>query len=32
MVTTDDREVYEKLKRLRWCGIDKSTWERDQGR
>jgi perosamine synthetase len=32
MVTTDDPEVYEKLKQLRWCGIDKSTWERDQGK
>lgn len=30
MVTTNDPEVYEKLKRLRWCGISKSTWERDQ--
>jgi perosamine synthetase len=32
MVTTNDPEVHEKLLRLRWCGIDKSTWERDQTR
>jgi perosamine synthetase len=32
MVTTDDPYVYERLLKLRWCGIDKSTWERDQGR
>ena len=32
MVTTNDPEVYERLKQLRWCGINKSTWERDQGR
>jgi perosamine synthetase len=32
MVTTNDPEVYEKLKQLRWCGINKSTWERDQSR
>lgn len=32
MVTTDDPEVAAKLRRLRWCGIDKSTWERDQGK
>lgn len=32
MVTTNDSEVARKLKALRWCGIDKSTWERDQSR
>lgn len=32
MVTTHDRAVYDRLKPLRWCGIDKSTWERDQGK
>lgn len=32
MVTTNDPEVYERLKQLRWCGINKSTWERDQSR
>lgn len=30
MVTTNDEDVAKKLKALRWCGIDKSTWERDQ--
>lgn len=28
MITTNRAEFYEKLKRLRWCGIDKDTWER----
>lgn len=32
MVTTNDEEVYERLKPLRWCGIDRSTWERDHDR
>lgn len=32
MVTTNSLEVYNRLKPLRWCGIDKSTWERDQGK
>jgi perosamine synthetase len=32
MITTDDPYVYERLLKLRWCGIDKSTWERDQSR
>lgn len=32
MVTTNDLDVYNRLKPLRWCGIDKSTWERDQGK
>lgn len=32
MVTTNDPEIYESLKQLRWCGINKSTWERDQSR
>lgn len=30
MITTDNKEVYELLKRLRWVGIDKSTWERTE--
>lgn len=30
MVTTNNEEVYQKLLPLRWCGIDKSTWERSQ--
>ena len=28
MITTDDKEQYERLKRLRWLGIDKSTYDR----
>lgn len=28
MITTNEKELYEKLLPLRWCGIDKSTWER----
>lgn len=32
MVTTNSRRVRDRLKSLRWCGIDKSTWERDQGK
>lgn len=28
MVTTNDGELAEKLRRLRWCGIDKTTWDR----
>ena len=32
MVTTNDPEVAARIKPLRWVGIDKSTWERDQGR
>lgn len=32
MVTTNDAELAARLRRLRWCGIDRSTWERDQGR
>jgi perosamine synthetase len=30
MVTTDDEDVAAEVRRLRWCGIDKSTWERDK--
>jgi perosamine synthetase len=30
MITTDDEEVAREARRLRWCGIDKSTWERDK--
>jgi len=32
MITTNDGELAAKLRRLRWCGIDRSTWDRDQGR
>lgn len=28
MVTTNSEEVYKRLLPMRWCGIDKSTWER----
>lgn len=30
MVTTSDPDVAAELRRLRWCGIDKSTWDRDK--
>ena len=30
MVTTNDKNLAERLRRLRWCGIDRSTWERDK--
>lgn len=29
MITTNDKEVYEKLLKLRWLGINKSTYQRD---
>ena len=29
MVVTNDRDMYERLIRLRWCGINKSTWVRE---
>jgi len=32
MVVTDDKEVYEKLLKLRWVGISHDTWNRDQGK
>ena len=28
MVTTNDEKLANRLRRLRWCGIDKSTWDR----
>ena len=28
MVTTNDKDTYNKLKKLRWLGIDKDTWDR----
>jgi dTDP-4-amino-4,6-dideoxygalactose transaminase len=28
MITTDDEQEYRRAQRLRWCGIDKSTWDR----
>ena len=30
MITTNDEEIYKKLLPLRWCGIDKSTFERTE--
>lgn len=30
MITTNDNSIYQKLLPLRWCGIDKSTWERSE--
>lgn len=29
MITTRDPIAYGKLRPLRWCGIDRSTWERE---
>jgi perosamine synthetase len=31
MVTTNDIETYERLQRLRWLGIDRSTYDRSVG-
>ena len=28
MITTNDEELAAKLRSLRWCGIDKDTWQR----
>ena len=28
-ITTNSKELYERAKRLRWLGIDKSTWARN---
>ncbi len=30
MITTNDKVLYERLKKLRWLGISKDTWERDK--
>lgn len=30
MVTTDRLDLYRSLQRLRWVGIDKSTWDRTE--
>lgn len=32
MVTTDSKPLADRLRRLRWCGIDRSTWDRDRGK
>jgi len=31
MVTTDDDEAAERIRRLRWMGISKATWDRREG-
>jgi len=31
MITLENKEIAEKLKRLRWCGINKDTWQRKIG-
>ncbi|MBI2654883.1 DegT/DnrJ/EryC1/StrS family aminotransferase [Candidatus Woesearchaeota archaeon] len=31
MITTNDKSAYERFKRLRWLGIDKSTFSRASG-
>lgn len=28
MITTNDKDLYEKLLPMRWCGIDRNTWQR----
>lgn len=30
MIVTDNKEWYERLKKLRWLGINKDTWEREE--
>ena len=30
MITTLDSRVAQKARKLRWCGIDRSTWDRDR--
>lgn len=32
MITMNDPELYRRAKALSWCGIDKSTFERNQGK
>jgi perosamine synthetase len=29
-ITTDDKVIYDKLMRLRWCGISLDTWSREK--
>jgi len=29
MITTNDKRIYERLKKLRWLGITKGTWDRE---
>ncbi|MCR4324832.1 MAG: DegT/DnrJ/EryC1/StrS family aminotransferase [Candidatus Curtissbacteria bacterium] len=30
MITTNDQKIADKIKNLRWVGIDKGTWEREE--
>jgi perosamine synthetase len=30
MITTNDEQIYNELKKLRWVGIDKGTWDRSE--
>lgn len=30
MITTNDEQIAGRLRLLRWCGIDKNTWERTE--
>ena len=30
MITTDDEHIAREVRRMRWLGIDKSTWDRDK--
>ena len=32
MITTDAPDLAARLRRLRWCGIDRSTWDRNRAR
>jgi len=32
MITTDDYEIYKKLKPMTWCGIKETTWDRETGK
>ncbi|MDD5216472.1 MAG: DegT/DnrJ/EryC1/StrS family aminotransferase [Candidatus Omnitrophica bacterium] len=30
MITTNDKDIYERLRKLRWLGISKGTWQREK--
>jgi len=30
MITTNDKNIYERLKKIRWLGISKGTWQREE--
>jgi perosamine synthetase len=32
MITTNDEKIYNELKKLRWVGIDKDTWDRSENK